>query len=110
MSPITGVGSRSKMLGVCLVTAILLALAGCAATTMHESTSDYVADAVVTTRVKAAIIKDPALKASEINVETCEGTVHLSGFVHDKQAIARAGEVARAVNGAIGVKNDIRLK
>jgi len=83
---------------------------GCAASPKHESTGDYVDDAVITTKVKAAIVGDPALKVTEINVETSKGRVQLSGFVSSKDQIERAAEVTRKVKGVKSVVNDIRLK
>lgn len=76
----------------------------------QKSAGDYIDDAVVTTRVKAAIFNDPTLKASEINVETYKGVVQLSGFVLSEADRTRAAQVAREVKGVESVKNDIRLK
>jgi len=67
-------------------------------------------DALVTTKVKASIINEPTLKATEINVETFKGVVQLSGFVAQPGDAAKAGEIARGVKGVKSVKNDIRVK
>lgn len=95
--------------------ALLLALGmatilGCASTSNHEGTGEYVDDTVITTKVKAAIFNEPSLKVSEINVETYKGTVQLSGFVKYPVDMTRAVEVSRAVSGVKAVKNDMRLK
>jgi osmotically-inducible protein OsmY len=90
---------------------ILLATAmGCASTSKQEGTGEYVDDTVITTKVKAAILNDPALKSAEINVETFKGIVQLSGFVSNQAASNQAVVVARAVGGVKSVKNDMRLK
>ncbi|MGZ5115748.1 MAG: BON domain-containing protein [Burkholderiales bacterium] len=75
-----------------------------------ESPGEYVDDAVITTKVKAAVLKEPSLKSAEINVETLKGTVQLSGFVRSRADIDKAVEVAKAVNGVKSVKNDMILK
>lgn len=85
-------------------------LAGCAATPRSESTAEYVDDTVITTRVKAAVLGEPTLKSTEINVETFKGRVQLSGFVNSQTDINRAVTVARAVPGVTSVANDMRLK
>lgn len=91
--------------------AILLAsLIGCASTSKHEGTGEYVDDAVITTKVKAAIFNEPTLKTTEINVETFKGVVQLSGFVSSQADINKAVAVARSVKGVISVKNDMRVK
>jgi osmotically-inducible protein OsmY len=83
---------------------------GCASTAKQEGTGEYVDDAVVTTKVKAAIMNEPTLKSAEINVETFKGVVQLSGFVSSQAAETKAVEVTRTVAGVKSVKNDMRLK
>lgn len=83
---------------------------GCASTSTHEGTGEYVDDTVITTKVKAAILHEPTLKSAEINVETFKGVVQLSGFVSSPAAESKAVEVARTVGGVKSVKNDMRLK
>jgi osmotically-inducible protein OsmY len=91
--------------------AILLAsLIGCAATPKQEGTGEYIDDAFITTKVKAAIFNEPTLKSTEINVETFKGVVQLGGFVNSQADINKAVEVARSVKGVKSVKNDMRLK
>lgn len=88
----------------------LLGAAGCASTATQEGTGEYVDDAVITTKVKAAIFNEPTLKSAEINVETFKGSVQLSGFVNSQADINKAIEVTRTVKGVQAVKNDMRLK
>jgi len=90
---------------------VLMATAlGCASTTRHEGTGEYVDDTVITTKVKAAILNEPTLKSTEINVETFKGVVQLSGFVSSSASESTAVKVASAVAGVKSVKNDMRLK
>lgn len=88
----------------------IASLLGCAPTAKKEGTGEYVDDTVVTAKVKAAIVKEPSLKATEINVETFKGKVQLSGFVNSQADINKAVEIARGVKGVVEVKNDMRLK
>ena len=83
---------------------------GCASTTKHEGTGEYVDDTVITTKVKAAILNEPGLKSAEINVETFKGIVQLSGFVTSKSEADRAVVVTQNVHGVASVKNDMRIK
>ncbi len=89
---------------------LALTVVGCASTPAHESTGQYVDDAAITTKVKAAIFNEPTLKATEINVETYKGDVQLSGFVAQPGDAQHAADVARGVKGVVSVKNDIRVK
>jgi osmotically-inducible protein OsmY len=104
MKPVT------KYLSALFMALSLLTAVGCASTSKQEGTGEYVDDTVITTKVKAAILNEPTLKAAEINVETFKGVVQLSGFVSSIGAEQKAIEVTRQVAGVKSVKNDMRLK
>lgn len=86
------------------------ALTACVATPTQEGTGEFIDDAIITTRVKAAIFDDAALRSMEIRVETFKGIVQLSGFVSAQASIDRAIAVARRVPNVTDVRNDMRLK
>ncbi len=99
-----------KRFRVLFVAAMLASAAGCAGMPQKEGTGEYVDDTLITTKVKAAILNNPALKVAEINVETFKGTVQLSGFVRSQDAMNEAVRVASGVKGVKSVSNDMRLK
>jgi len=66
-------------------------------------------DASITTKIKAALIAEPGLKALEINVDTANGIVTLNGTVDSPQASTRATEIARAVDGVKSVDNRLKV-
>ena len=102
---------KNLKIATALLAALMLTnLTGCSSTAKSESVGQYVDDSVITTAVKAAILNEPTLKVSEINVETYKGVVQLSGFVASQDSIATAANVARTVKGVQSVKNDIRMK
>lgn len=98
------------------LTRILLAitfsalLAACAGTAKQESTGEYIDDTVITSRVKAVLLNDPAVSGLAINVETFKGTVQLAGFVKTASERNRAVQLARDVKGVRQVKNDILIR
>lgn len=92
----------------CLV--LLVSFMGCASTRTTQGTGEYVDDAAITTKVKAAILMDSSLKVMQINVETFKGEVQLSGFVDSAKNATKAAEVARGVKGVESVKNDLIVK
>jgi osmotically-inducible protein OsmY len=100
----------ARSISAVFLAVLLAAVMGCAANLPQESAGEYVDDAVITTKVKASILDQPALKSFEIHVQTFKGTVYLSGFVASQSSIDKAVEVARSVNGVRSVKNDMRLK
>ena len=83
---------------------------GCAGTSTRESTGEYIDDATLTTKVKAAFVKDPLVKALDVKVDTFKGTVQLSGFVDTAEQKSRAEQVARSIRGVSDVKNNISVK
>ena len=103
--------NMTKRIATAIFTAtVAFTVVGCASTGTKESTGEYVDDAAITAKVKAAIFNEPTLKSTEINVETYKGDVQLSGFVAQAQDASKAAEVARGVKGVSSVKNDIRVK
>ena len=92
------------------LTLTLLTVMGCGSTQKHEGTGEYLDDTVITTKVKAALLKEPTLKSAEINVETFKGVVQLSGFVSSSASINKAIEIVRGVAGVKSVKNSMQLK
>jgi len=89
---------------------VLASAWGCGSTATKEGSGEYVADSVISAKVKSAIFSDSTLKVNEINVETFKGVVQLSGFVRSQADIDEAVKVAQGVAGVKSVKNDMRIK
>ena len=75
----------------------------------RESTGEYVDDAAITAKIKAAFVKDDAVRALDVKVQTVRGVVQLSGTARNNAEIERAGQIARNVPGVTAVRNDLRL-
>lgn len=93
-----------------LVLAMVSMLAACASQGTKQSTGEYLDDAVITSKVKAALLKDDEVEGFDVRVETFRGVVQLGGFVDSREDRQRAAEIARTVSGVKSVRNDIRLK
>lgn len=83
---------------------------GCASTATSTSTGEYVDDAVITTKVKSALLGKDDVKSFDISVETLLGVVQLSGFVDTAAQKTAAGKVASGVKGVKEVKNNLIVK
>lgn len=94
----------------CLVLLMLTTLVACASTRTHESAGEYVDDSVITSKVKTLLANDDFFKSFRISVETYKGVVQLSGFVNSQQAVDKAGQIARGVQGVNSVKNNLIVK
>jgi len=93
-----------------LVGALILGLAGCASSGTGEKTGEYVDDAWITTKVKSELIADSDTKAGNINVETSNGKVTLTGTAKTSQESDKAAQIARGIKGVTAVENDIRVQ
>lgn len=100
----------NKYLSAVFLAVSLASVVGCASTATQQGTGEFVDDAVITTKVKAAILEDPMTKVLEIKVKTFKGEVQLSGFVSSRAAADRAVELARGVKGVTSVKDDMEIK
>src|SRR5450759_1539080 len=87
----------------------LVTMMGCAANLPQESAGEYVDDAVITTKVKAAILDRPTLKLFDIHVETFKGVVQLRGIVASQSTIDEAVKVDRSEHGVRSDTHDMRL-
>jgi len=75
-----------------------------------QKAGDTAKDATITTKIKTAMIAEPGLKALQINVDTVDGTVTLSGAVDSQQNRDRAQQIAQAVDGVRTVENRLTVK
>lgn len=90
---------------------LLAALAACETTQNKGKTSKaHLDDAVVTTKVKEALAKDPNLQKYAIEVNTISGEVILRGHVGSVQDVYRAAEVVHGVEGVQSMLNDLSEK
>ena len=100
----------SVLAAASFASASLVIMSGCAGTPTRESTGEYVDDSAITTKVKAELVRDPIVKALQVDVTTFKGVVQLSGFVDNANQKAQAEADAKTVNGVKEVKNNITVK
>jgi hyperosmotically inducible protein len=75
-----------------------------------QAAGEFVDDAAVTAGVKAAILNDPLLNTSNIEVTTSQGIVKLSGTVNSEQIVAKAVEVAGSQKNVKSVQSELLIK
>jgi hypothetical protein len=69
-----------------------------------------VSDAALTAKIKGALIGEPGVKAMQINVDTSNGKVILSGTVSSPQEAEKAQQIAQQVEGVQSVENHLVVK
>lgn len=75
-----------------------------------DSAGQTIDDAAITTTIKAKLVADDELKAIDINVDTAQGVVTLTGAAPTPTAVERATTIARGVDGVSDVKNQLTIK
>lgn len=67
-------------------------------------------DAAITVKVKSAVIAEPGLKSLQIDVDTKDGVVTLSGTVDNPALKERAAQIAQHVSGVRSVVDNLAVK
>jgi hyperosmotically inducible protein len=67
-------------------------------------------DAVLTTKVKTALLADSDIQGLSVNVETSKGVVTLNGAVNNQAQIDRATKITGQVGGVGSVVNNLTIK
>ena len=88
--------------------ALMLSLGATAA--LAETTGQYIDDATISTKVKAAIMADSTLKGSSVSVTTDKATVELTGLVISSAQEKEAVRVAQQVNGVKDVQDHMTVR
>jgi hyperosmotically inducible protein len=120
--------SRPLMAAAILPAAAVLVLAACspadrqevrrdanqAAQTARTETSQAantaekaIDDAALTAKVKSTLLADAQVKGTQIDVDSNQGTVTLSGSVSTASEKARAEQLAQGVDGVRAVRNNL---
>ncbi len=85
----------------------LLALAGCASSMTTTSTRH--ADSGITSVIQETLQANDKVKARQVDVQTRESTVYLTGVVDTEEARREAARVAWRVEGVRGVVNELTV-
>jgi hyperosmotically inducible periplasmic protein len=83
---------------------------GCAGGPHSPTVGEHVDDSLITTKVKATLLRDSEVDGLDIHVKTYKGHVLLSGFVNQHDQIKRAEELAREIEGVTSVTNNLVIK
>lgn len=92
------------------VVAAGLVAAGCSVFRGQSTAGQYVDDVAITTKVKAELVNSKRVDGLDVNVDSMNGNVRLSGWGSSAAEIRAAGEIARSVEGVKSVDNDLKVK
>ena len=88
---------------------LLLPVGAFAADSTTDTAGEYLDDAGITAKVKAAFAEDKWVKGRNISVRTDQGVVDLTGTVADATESERATELAAHVKAVKAVHNNLHI-
>jgi len=74
-----------------------------------KTVGEAIDDTTITTRVKTAMLNDPAVGGLRIDVDTFKGVVTLSGRVKSPTERDQAVGLARGIDGVVEVKDAMQV-
>jgi len=74
-----------------------------------QDTKAGLSDSWITSKAKIALFADERVKGRQVHVETKDGVVMLRGKVDSGEAQTAAAEIAKEIDGAKGVKNELQV-
>jgi hyperosmotically inducible periplasmic protein len=106
---------KTKLVMICVVFGALLgsaaAIAGEDANAVGTSTTVFVKDSAITTKIKSKLAADHLTSLGRIHVETDQnGVVWLTGTARSKEAIDKAVSIARGTEHVKSVHNELTVK
>jgi hyperosmotically inducible protein len=88
---------------------LMLSLAAAPSITLGNEAPSR-SDAEITARVETALVRSDEAHARQVNVETENGIVQLSGFVDSERAKTAAADAAKGVSGVQEVRNELIVR
>jgi len=90
-----------------LVGVALFGVVGCASTMVPPETQH--ADSGISSVIEASLEANDAVKGRQVEIQTREGIVYLTGVVDTEEARREAGRVAWGTEGVTGVINELTV-
>jgi osmotically-inducible protein OsmY len=98
-----------KQISYCRSWVLALALAVPLTAACGKTVGETIDDTTITTRVKTAMLNDPAVGGLRIDVDTYRGVVTLSGRVKSQAEKDTAVALARRTSGVTEVKDALQV-
>ncbi|HEV2851175.1 MAG TPA: BON domain-containing protein [Thermoanaerobaculia bacterium] len=96
-----------KGIAISFLACCALAIAGCSSTMVPEKTRDL--DSAISSKIDESLEDSADVKARQVNIQTHEGVVYLTGVVDSEDARREAGRIAWRTAGVDGVVNDLTV-
>ncbi len=95
-----------------IVTALAMGVAasGCSVFRGQSTAGQYVDDVAITSRVKTDLLESHKVDGLDVNVDSTNGNVVLSGWASNMSESQTAASIARHSKGVKSVDNQLKIK
>ena len=101
---------NAELASIAVLTCVLAGTSAAFAAGTDVDSNKPVSDSYITTKIKAALVKDRDTKAKNIHVKTTNGVVSLSGTARSEAEKDKAEHDARGIKGVSDVHNDLAVR
>ena len=105
-----GENMNKNLLKLLASSAVALTLIACSSSPNERSAGEVFDDTAVLAKTKAALVNDPDIKGSNIDVDVVRGQVTLTGVVRSEEERKKVLETVWGVKGVKSVQTDIQIK
>lgn len=102
-------GSITKYAAAAMLAAGL-AMSGCNVIRGQSTPGEYVDDVAITAQVKTKLFESKEVEGLDVNVDSTNGRVKLTGWADTAAEARAAGNLAREVKGVKSVDNQLQVK
>lgn len=71
---------------------------------------ETLSDVAITAKIKTKLAADPDINPFNVDVDTLDGVVTLSGIVGKAENVERIEEIARGTEGVVAVRNELQVE
>jgi osmotically-inducible protein OsmY len=98
-----------KMVAAAL-TAVVVGASGCNVFRGESTPGEYVDDVAITANVKTKLLDSGKVDGLDVNVDSTNGNVKLTGWASSASEAKTAGDLAKSVKGVKSVDNQLKIK
>ena len=92
------------------VMAAMIGASGCNVFRGESTPGEYVDDVAITANVKTKLLDSGQVDGLDVNVDSTNGNVKLSGWASSAAEAKKAGDLAKTVKGVKSVDNQLKIK
>jgi len=92
------------------MTVAVIMMSGCNVFRGESTPGQYVDDVAITANVKSKLLDSKQVDGLDVNVDSTNGNVKLTGWASSAAEVKKAGDLARTVEHVKSVDNQLKVK